>query len=439
MKFLDRLLGNFFKSEGDRKKLVTLVLPSFAIQSSAILIGLIINFIMARGLGAGQYGIFTFSFSVIFPLINFVSFGFGVLMVREMPHLLAHNSPGLLKGLYNWSIKLIIPFCLLLTGLVAGIVCYILPHDVYTKPILIASAVIPFYGLMNYYSASLKGLHKIILSQVADNLIRPITFLLIMVWLFYCSQHFNAISAIAVNVFAFAAGMLYSAIMFHKSLKLEHVTPEYDTKKWWKGLGSLSILNGILSLDSRLDLIMIGVITNASQVGVFSIAHKIAITLYFFLSVMNTIIAPSIARMNSLNDKSGLQKMITKTVRNVMIFSLPTGIIFIVFSKWIMSYFGPEFAGGQMALIILCVAQLFSISCGPAGVVSVMTGHERFNSIATIISMSITVVLNLILTPRIGITGSAIAAGVGIVAWNIYMVSMVKKHVGIYSWIYNFK
>src|SRR5580698_6794146 len=104
-----------------------------------------------------------------------------------------------------------------------------------------------------------------------------------------------------------------------------------------------------------------------------------------------------------------------------------------------MAYFGPEFVGGQPALILMCVAQLFSISCGPVGNISIMTGHERFNTIGIVISMIITIVLNLLLTPRYGLMGSAIAVSAAIVVWNIYLVAMVKKHVGIYSWIYSIK
>ncbi|HWY98468.1 MAG TPA: polysaccharide biosynthesis C-terminal domain-containing protein, partial [Bacteroidia bacterium] len=187
------------------------------------------------------------------------------------------------------------------------------------------------------------------------------------------------------------------------------------------------------------DLLLLGFIKTSTQVGIFNISHKIALTLYFFLAVMNTIIAPSISRMNSLNDKEGLQRMITKTIKWVMIFSLPAAILIIAFSKWIMLYFGPEFVEGQLALIIMTATQLFSISCGPVGVISMMTGHEKYNTIATLMSMGITIVLNILLTPQMGVTGSAIAASAGIVIWNVYMVIMVRKNVGIYSWIYSSK
>jgi len=156
MQFLNRFLENFFKSEGDRKKLVSLVIPSFAVQAVSILIGYITSLLLARGLGAAQYGIFTFAFSIVFPLVNLVSFGIGVLVIREIPHLLTKHSPGLLKGLHNWAIKLTLPSCIILTLIVSG-VTYFLPPSAYKIPVLIASAVIPFLRIDEFLLCLFKG------------------------------------------------------------------------------------------------------------------------------------------------------------------------------------------------------------------------------------------------------------------------------------------
>jgi O-antigen/teichoic acid export membrane protein len=440
MEFLYRFLGKFFKSEEDRKKLVKVIVPSFAIQSTAILLSLATNFILARGLGAGKYGVFTFAFSFIFPFVSFASFGIGVLMVREIPPILATGRIGLLKGLHKWSLRIAVPTCIGLAVLLISIVYY-LPLNLgnYRIPILLSAILIPLFGLMNYYSSSLRGLHKILASQMSDNIIRPGIFLLVIAFLYFFTGSFGVYSAIYANIIAFTIGLGFAALSFYKSVNLKDIEPENDTRKWWLALGSLTLFNGILSLDSRLDLLMLGFIKDSTQVGVFNIAHKIALTLFFFLSVMNTVMAPSISRLHSLNDKVRLQEILTKTVRWVMLFSLPCGILIICFSKWIMLYFGKDFAQGQTALIILCAAQIFSISCGPVGIVSIMTGHERYNTIATLIGMCITIIINLILTPRIGLTGSAIAASVSIVVWNIYMLIIVKKKVGVYPWVYRIK
>ena len=437
MQFLYKILSNFFKDEEDRKKLVKIIIPSFAIQSTAVLLGLVTNFVLARSLGASNYGVFTFAFSFIFPFVSFASFGVSVLMVREIPSILANNQHGLIKGLHKWSLLIALSVSISLAFILIAAVYYLPLHlGNYRKPILISAAFIPLFGLMNYYSSSLRGLHKILMSQISDNIIRPGVFVLIILFLYFFSGNLSVYTAIYANIIAFTLGLSYAVYGFYRSMNLKGIPPEYNTKKWWMALGSLTLFNGLLSLDSRLDLIMLGLIKDPTQVGAFNIAHKIAMTLFFFLSVMNTIIAPYISRLHTTNDRARLQEILTKTVRWVMVFSLPCAILIISFSKWIMLYFGKDFEQGQTALIILCVAQIFSISCGPVGVVSIMTGHERYNTIATLIGIFFTVLLNFLLTPHLGLTGSAIAASVSILSWNIYMTIMVKRKVGVYAWVY---
>ncbi|HTB07976.1 MAG TPA: flippase [Bacteroidia bacterium] len=437
MQFLYKFLSNFFKDEEDRKKLVKIIIPSFAIQSTAVLLGLVTNFVLARSLGASNYGVFTFAFSFIFPFVSFASFGVSVLVVRETPGFIAKGHHRMVKGLHKWSLLIALSVSITLAIIAIAAVYYLPLHlGIYKGPILISAAFIPLFGLMNYYCSSLRGLHKIILSQISDNIIRPGVLVLIILFLYFYLGNLDVYTAIYANIIAFTLGLAYAVYAFYKSTNLKGTTPEYDARKWWIALGSLTLFNGILSLDSRLDLIMLGYIKDSTEVGAFNIAHKIAMTLFFFLSVMNTIIAPYISRLHTTNDKARLQEILTKTVRWVMFFSLPCAILIISFSKWIMLYFGKDFEQGQTALIILCVSQIFSISCGPVGVVSIMTGHERYNTIATLIGICFTVLLNFLLTPHLGLTGSAIAASASILSWNIYMTIMVKKKVGVYAWVY---
>lgn len=441
MHSLSGFLEPFFKSEEDRKKLIKVVIPSFVIQSSAVLLSFLISLLLAKHLGSDQYGTFSFAFSFIYPLVSFASFGISMLMVREIPFIHSQKTPGLLKGLHNWSLKVVVLTCLMLTGIVMLIIKYVpATHSgKYTVPILIACIAIPFYGLMNYYSSALRGLGKIVQSQIADNVIRPGGFLLAILFLYFYTNYFNEYSVIGVSVLSFAVALFFSAILFYKAANIRNIAAKYDTRKWWMGLASLSLYNAILSLDSRIDVLMLGVIKEPSQVGIYTIAHKIALFLYFFLAVMNTVIAPSISRLYGSNQKQKLQEILTKTIRSVMVLSIPAGILIIVFSKWIMAYFGKDFVQGQTALIILCVTQLISISFGSVGIVAIMTGHEKYNSIATVGSIILNILGNLILTPTMGINGTAISAAVSITFWNIFMFIVVKKKVGVSPWIFTIK
>jgi O-antigen/teichoic acid export membrane protein len=437
MRFLYKFLDIFFKSDEDKQRLKKVVIPSFAIQSTTIILGFLTSFLLAKGLGPDKYGVFAFSFSFVLPLVSFASLGIGVLIVREIPYIQTKGTPGLLKGLHFWTLRLVLGLCVLLTlGIIA--VAYFFPqllNQKYTISLMIAAGIVPFYGLMNYYSALLRGSGHILPSQIADNLVRPVFFMLALLFLYFSPNMFTTYTAMIVNILAFAAAMMYSSTMFYKSVPIKGITAEYDTSRWWMGIASLSLFNGILSLDSRIDILMLGFIKDSAQVGIYSIAHKVAMALYFFLSVMNTITAPSVSRLYHSGQKEKLQEMLSKTMRYVMMLTVPACIILIVFSKYIMLYFGKEYEQGQTALIILCVTQLISVAFGSVGIVTMMTGHEKYNSIATFISIVINIAGNLILTPLMGVNGTAISAAISILVWNIYLTIIVRKKVGVSPWV----
>ena len=60
-----------------------------------------------------------------------------------------------------------------------------------------------------------------------------------------------------------------------------------------------------------------------------------------------------------------------------------------------------------------------------------MTGHQLAALVILAGSLFLSLILNLILIPRLGITGSAIASAVTVSCWNIAMLIYVRRTLGI--------
>jgi O-antigen/teichoic acid export membrane protein len=216
---------------------------------------------------------------------------------------------------------------------------------------------------------------------------------------------------------------------------LADIKAEYDKPEWKKFMGSLFILTCVGTLHSRVDTVMLRYLKDSSQVGIYYMAERDATALFFFQYIMSIIISPAIARLNIRDEKEKLQKMINRTVRWVMLFSLPVFFIIVAFSGQIMRLSGSEFLPGRTALIIICCGHIIDVAFGPVLNFVLMTGYEKYNTIAMAIGVLMNVILNLILTPRMGITGTAIAAAGSTVFWNIYLFIIIKKKTGIRTWI----
>lgn len=442
MSLLAKLIPIFFKSEEDRNRLYKVVIPTFIVHFFAGILLLSLTFIMTRGLGSRQYGLYTYSFSIVYLIVNLATYGICLIAIRESPALISKGNKQLLKGLHKWSLRLILLICTLFAVATAIFISistfyfHIFKESAYTVPLLLALFTVPLFGTMNYFSAALRGRYKIVLSLIPDNIIKPVLLLLSIGALFAFSIPFNVRSAVLLNIISFGGAAVFAMAVFHKTFKPQHIEAEYDTVFWKKSLRALFFLSVVMSINSKMDIIMLRYLRESSEVGIYSAADRIGLFLITFLIIMNQISSASISRLHSLDQKQQLQRIITKASRWLMLISLPVYLFIVIFSKWIMGLFGPGFEDGQTALIIISSGQMFNIAYGPVGIVALMTGNQRFNIIFTSINIIINIILNLLLTPTMGINGTAIATACALVTWNTGMFLTIRKKTGIRTWIF---
>jgi O-antigen/teichoic acid export membrane protein len=91
--------------------------------------------------------------------------------------------------------------------------------------------------------------------------------------------------------------------------------------------------------------------------------------------------------------------------------------------------------GARVALLILVFSQLINTMSGSVGVILNMTGKEKvFRNILSI-ALVINITLNILLIPRFGIEGAAIASATSLVFWNLYSVYYVYREYNILAFI----
>ena len=81
-------------------------------------------------------------------------------------------------------------------------------------------------------------------------------------------------------------------------------------------------------------------------------------------------------------------------------------------------------------MLIIAVAQFFSALTGPVGNILQMTGRQKVYQNMAIAFTIGHVGLNILLVPRFGINGAAIAGFITIVSRNAFSVWYIKKSYG---------
>ncbi|MDA2916249.1 flippase [Nitrospinae bacterium AH_259_B05_G02_I21] len=166
------------------------------------------------------------------------------------------------------------------------------------------------------------------------------------------------------------------------------------------------------------DTMMLGYFTATSQVGVYNVALRVATLSVMIHLGFSSIFAPISADLLQRNKMESLDQLLKIDNRWVFTLTLPIFVLAMLLSRDILAIFGPELTQGSVALMVLTSALFFNACTGSCGAIIRMSGRTRLAFANNCGAGVLNVLLNLLLIPRLGILGAALATGASIVVVN---------------------
>ena len=416
---------------------------SAGIKAVSSLLALAVAILLARSLGAEGYGVYAFAFSLVSLLAVPAQLGLPQLLVREIAKYQYQQEWGLLRGLLRRANQLAIGVSLALAVIGAGTawLLHSRAEPLQLETFLWALPLIPLIALGNIRGAALQGLKRVVQGQLPEMVLRP-GFLLLLAGAALFFGTLSPSSAMASH--ALAAGLAYAvgAVLLKRHLPTQATAaaPGYETHLWLLSMLPLSLLAGMNIINSQTDILMLGVFTTTEEVGIYRAATQGATLVIFFLTAVNMTIAPYMSQLYTAGKKEQLQRLATTSARAILLAAAPVAAAFVLFGEPIpRTFFGEEYAAGHVSLAILCIAQLVNAAAGSVGLLLNMSGHERDTARGVAVATVSNVILNLILIPRLGMTGAAIATAIALVIWNALLCRQVWVRIGIESTAIRFR
>jgi len=409
-------------------------LGSLGVKILAAAIALALHLLLARLLGTAQYGIYVYALAWVNILVLIAAFGLETSLVRFVAAYDARQNHALLRGLLRRATQITCSAGFLIAAAAATIV-YLTntknpagqPHTFY-----LALLALPLLTLAKVNSAALRGFKCVVLSPLPVTVVRP---LVLLVLLTACSVGFNrrlnAPRAMALNLAAAAATLALAAVLLKHivSRNVENIPPRYKTRHWLAVSLPLFLIAGMHLIFNRTDIIMLGLLRNPELVGVYAVASRVAALGIFGLTSINLIAAPMISQLYSTGKLKELQQMVTLAARGSFAFTLIFGLALVIAGKYILSLFGPEFVAGYLPMLILLIGQLVNAITGTVSFLMTMTGHQNQAAAIVTFSAAVNIALNILLIPRFGLVGAAIATAAAVVLWNCMMLVYVRRRL----------
>lgn len=401
----------------------------------------VITTVLARSLGAEGFGIYAFVFALLSLISVPAQFGLANLVVRETARAQANCDWGMLNGMWRWATRVVISlsaFLLLTTVTVVWLLPEMLSRA-QEATLYWGLPLIPLIAITVLHGAALRGLRHVVLGQLPDQIVRPLLFLLFFggcAWV--CSaEKLTPVSAMASMTLAAALAAAIAAFMVldRRPEKIGWgIKVKYKHRTWAFAALPLALTQGMGVINSQTDVLMLGSLMGANEVGVYRVATQTAALVAFGLQSLNMVVAPHFARLHAVGDKRRLQQLVSRTAQAVLGVALIAVTLFGAFGDQLIFWlFGEAFSTAYFPLVILALGQLVNAGLGAVGVLLTMTGKERIVLHGITLSVVINLVLNALFIPLFGMVGAALASALSLAGWNIYAFIKAKEVLGITS------
>lgn len=397
-------------------------------------VGLVVNVWVARYLGPANFGLLNFAIAFVALFSIFSNLGLQGVIVRD---LVTH--PGEREALLGGALFLRLIGSVLAVVCAVAVVYFLRPGNGQSREVvaILALALVPqAWDVIDYdYQAQINSRPIVI--------IRNLSFLV-------CSAAKAILIVAGGSVVGFAwitaaetglsAALMINLARVKKELPRMAKTTSAQLRHLLRTCWPLVVTGLSVLLYWRIDQVMLGQIIGDAGVGVFSAAVRVSEVWYFIPLAISSSVAPA---MTAIYQRSKSEYL--RTLLAAMQYQVWLGVaIALIFTIWgaplIHALFGPGYVQAGAILAIHGWAGIFVAVGVFASGWFVNRGLLRYSMYQTFAGAVCNISLNLILIPRFGGIGAAIATVVSQMVSTVLLNAVFREcrelfRIQILSWV----
>lgn len=399
-------------------------------QILILIIPIVTSPYISRVLGAERLGIYSYTYSVVYYFMLFAMLGLNNYGNRQIAKV-KDNKEELNKN-----------FCSIYALQLCSSIIMIIIYIVYLIFGVSSNNEIALIQIIYLISTAFDinwfffGMEKFKLTVTRNTIIKIITCL--SVFLFVRQKDDLYIYTIIMSLGTLVSQLLLCPFL-KKYVKFQKVTLKKDIKKHIKPCLVLFIPVIAVSLYKIMDKIMLGNMTNMTQVGLYENAEKITNILSVIITALGVVMLPRMSNLIANGEIEKGKKYIEKSIIFTMFMSsaLSFGIMSIS-NRFVVWFFGEEFSGAGIILQFLAITIIF-ISVANVIRTQYIIPMERDKSYIISVSLGaiVNIIFNLILIPKYQAVGAAIGTVIAEFSVMMYQIIDVRKELDIFKYLKN--
>jgi O-antigen/teichoic acid export membrane protein len=396
--------------------------------------------LLARWMGSFEFGIYVYVWTWVLLLGQLIDLGLGTAAQRFIPEYRERGLFALLRGFNAGSRWFATGIALCVGAVCAGAVWLLEPWlDRYMLiPLYLACLAFPAYALNNVQEGISRSYDWIGLSMMPAYVARQLLLTVLMAAAYFAHLPMNAVTAMIAAGLSVWLPVIGQMLLLNRKLKtrIEPGPKAYEFKVWIATAMPILLVEGFYALLTYTDILVLQQFRPPDEVAVYYAAAKtLALVAFIHYSIAATT-AHRFSTYHVAGDREGLSAFLAQSIKWTFWPSLAATALLLAFGRPILSLFGAEFTGGYYLMFILAIGLLARAAIGPIERLLNMLGEQRRCALVHAGAFAVNFCLCIILIPRLGPAGAAIATAVALVFESVWLFLVTKKRLGFHVFIW---
>jgi O-antigen/teichoic acid export membrane protein len=419
----------------DRTRTQRAALSAFAVRILSAAIAYLSQVVLARWMGAFEYGAFVFVWVWVLILGGVSSLGLNIAMMRFVPDYRATGALDALRGLLFGGRLFVLATS---TGIsilgFAGLWLFssrLGSH--YVMPAYLALFCIPVFALTDLQDGIGRARQWIGVGLIPPYVLRPLLLLLAMLAAWALNLPMTATTAAGAAIAASWATAFVQYLLLRKQLNAEipKGTRTYPFAFWLKTALPILMITGFDLAVQNTDVVFLSIYHSASDVGIYFAGLKTMSLIAFVHYAVASASANQFAALHARGATSELTRFAQETVRWTFWPSLAGAAIILLLGKPLLWMFGPEFTAAYGPMFVLALGLLIKSAVGPSEYLLNMLGQQKLCGAVLILTGALNVLLNYLLVPPFGLWGAAGATATTLAVAAVLYGVLARRTLGI--------
>lgn len=406
-------------------------LLAFAIRIASAAIAFLSQVLLARWIGAHEYGVFTYVWVWINILGTLCAAGFATSVVRFVPEYQEAGKHDLVRGFLRTG--RIFSSVMGLLATIGGLtLLYAFDGtiaDHYRVPAAVALVAVPAFALTDFQDGVGRSQGWIDLALVPPYIIRPFLLFSFIGGAVAIGWSKSAETAVYAAIAATWITSILQYLMQKKRMRtaVPAGPRKYQAWYWVKVSVPVIAIESFALLMTNMDILLLDLFVSPDQIAIyFAAARTIALIAFVHFSV-TAAVTPKFSSLYANGDIAGLRKFLKETRKWTFVPSLIGGVIILALGKPILWLFGPEFTAGYPAMFALVVGLLARSFAGPLQGLMIATGQQNTAALAMASVVLVNIAFNFLLIPKYGLVGAATATAIAFTIESLLLLVIARR------------